>query len=221
MIEKEPEWIFPENLRKQEERERKEVEDGTFDGGGDFGSYYAYYKGINLDFIKPHAYSDDQRAIKYVKNMTYLLQKHDLSFDLSILYSQTEDALNLIKKYQNTLFIINHTLSPMNIDSNNIKDWLDKITLLSSFDNVVIKLSGFGEFNSSWIETSIKSLVLNSIDKFGTERCMFGTNFPVDKYLSASKYVDYWKTYFNIVNDFSQNEIDRLFYLNAEQYYKI
>ena len=50
---------------------------------------------------------------------------------------------------------------------------------------------------------------------------MFGSNYPVDKYLSASKYVDYWTTYFNIVNDFSQNEIDRLFYLNAEQYYKI
>ena len=79
MIEKDSEWILPENLRKQEERERKEVDNGTFDGGGDFGSYYAYFKGINLDFIKPHAVSDDQKAIKYVKNMTYLLQKNDLN----------------------------------------------------------------------------------------------------------------------------------------------
>ena len=167
-----------------------------------------------------HAKIDYLKEDKWIKNFS-LLQKHDLSFDLSILYTQTEEAINLIKKYQNTLFIINHSLSPMDIDSNNIKDWLDKITLLSSFDNVVIKLSGFGEFNSNWTESSIKSLILNSIDKFGTERCMFGSNYPVDKYLSASKYVDYWTTYFNIVNDFSQNEIDRLFYLNAEQYYKI
>jgi len=167
-----------------------------------------------------HAKIDYLKEDKWIKNFS-LLQKHDLSFDLSILYTQTEEAINLIKKYQNTLFIINHSLSPMDIDSNNIKDWLDKITLLSSFDNVVIKLSGFGEFNSNWTESSIKSLILNSIDKFGTERCMFGSNYPVDKYLSASKYVDYWTAYFNIVNDFSQDEIDRLFYLNAEQYYKI
>ena len=49
MIEKDSEWILPENLRKQEERERKEVDGGKFDGRGDFGSYYAYLKGINFD----------------------------------------------------------------------------------------------------------------------------------------------------------------------------
>ena len=35
MIEKDSEWILPENLKKQEELERKKVEDGTFDGKGD------------------------------------------------------------------------------------------------------------------------------------------------------------------------------------------
>ncbi len=36
MVEKESKWILPKNLRKQEERERKAVENETFDGGGGF-----------------------------------------------------------------------------------------------------------------------------------------------------------------------------------------
>ena len=72
MIEKESEWILPENLRKQEERERKAVENGTFDGGGDFGSYYAYSKGVNYEYIESHAVSHDQRAFEYVKHLSVL-----------------------------------------------------------------------------------------------------------------------------------------------------
>ena len=50
---------------------------------------------------------------------------------------------------------------------------------------------------------------------------MFGSNFPVDIALSASKYEDYWNAYYSIVKDFSSDEKDKLFYLNAEEYYKI
>ena len=85
MIEKDSEWILPENLRKQEERERKEVDNGTFDGRGDFGSYYAYFKGINLDFIKPHAFSEDSRALKYVKNLQAFVNSKGFSFKGEIL----------------------------------------------------------------------------------------------------------------------------------------
>ena len=103
MIEKDSEWILPENLRKQEERERKEVDNGTFDGRGDFGSYYAYFKGINPDFIKPHAVSDDQRVIKYVKQMTYLLQKHDLKIegnviDIGCAIGTISNGINILNK---------------------------------------------------------------------------------------------------------------------------
>ena len=103
MIEKESEWILPENLKKQEEREKKEVDEGTFDGRGDFGSYYSYLKGKNYDFIKPHAVSDDQRAIKYVKHMTYLLQKHDSKIkgnviDIGCAIGTISNGINILNK---------------------------------------------------------------------------------------------------------------------------
>ncbi len=156
----------------------------------------------------------------WLKNFS-LLEKYNLSFDLLILVSQTEDVLKLIKKHPNVLFIINHSLSPLKFDIESIEDWRKKINLLSTCDNIVIKLSGFGEFNPSWTEETIKPIILSSIDQFGIDRCMFGTNFPVDKFLSKSMYTDYWISYYNIVKDFSSNEKNKLFYLNAEKYYKI
>ena len=188
---------------------------------------YPNFRGIRqiLNFDKKnknisHATFDYLKNDLWVKNFG-LLKKFDLLFDLSILINQTEDAENLIKKYDSTLFIINHTLCPHDINNENINLWLDKIKILSKYDNVVIKLSGFGEFNSNWSTESIKPLILYSIDNFGINRCMFGTNFPVDKFLSNASYEDYWKAYLKITQDFSEDEINNLFYKNAEKFYKI
>ena len=167
-----------------------------------------------------HAELDYLKEETWIKNFS-LLQKYDLTFDLSILFTQAEDAAKLINKYQNTLFILNHSLCPANINNDNMQEWLDKIKLLSSFDNVVIKLSGFAEFNTNWTEESISPFILHCIDLFGVNRCMFGSNFPVDKFLSKAKYVDYWNAYLNILKRFSKDENDKLFYINAERFYKI
>tara|TARA_B100001996_G_scaffold65480_1_gene47387 strand:- start:84 stop:986 length:903 start_codon:yes stop_codon:yes gene_type:complete len=188
---------------------------------------YPNFRGIRqiLNFDKKnknisHATFDYLKNDLWVKNFG-LLKKFDLLFDLSILINQTEDAENLIKKYDSTLFIINHTLCPHDINNENINLWLDKIKILSKYENVAIKLSGFGEFNSNWTTESIKPLILYSIENFGINRCMFGTNFPVDKFLSNASYEDYWKAYLKITRDFSEDEINNLFYKNAEKFYKI
>ena len=75
MIEKESEWILPENLKKQEKSEREEVDKGVFDGRGDFGSYYTYLKGINYELIKPHAVTDDEEAKSYSGQMNHILKE--------------------------------------------------------------------------------------------------------------------------------------------------
>ncbi len=188
---------------------------------------YPNFRGIRqiLNFDKKnknisHATFDYLKNDLWVKNFG-LLKKFDLLFDLSILINQTEDAENLIKKYDSTLFIINHTLCPHDITNENINLWLDKIKILSKYENVAMKLSGFGEFNSNWTTESIKPLILYSIENFGINRCMFGTNFPVDKFLSNASYEDYWKAYLKITQDFREDEINNLFYKNAEKFYKI
>ena len=101
-MEKDSKWILPENLRKQEEREKDEVEKGICDGGGDFGSYYAYRKGINFGFIEPHAFSDDKKALVYTKNIQAYLNSVNLKLEGKIL-----DVGCAIGTITNAIYILN------------------------------------------------------------------------------------------------------------------
>ena len=86
-MEKDSEWILPENLNKQEKKSRKLIDEGkgNTNHGGDFGAYYAYRKGINYDYIKWHAYSSDHKALAYAKNLRALLKSADLRLEGEIL----------------------------------------------------------------------------------------------------------------------------------------
>ncbi len=87
MVEKDSEWILPENLKKQEKKSRKLIDEGkgNTDHGGDFGSYYAYRKGINHDYIKWHAYSNDHKALAYAKNLQAFIKSMNLKLEGKIL----------------------------------------------------------------------------------------------------------------------------------------
>ena len=54
---------------------------------------------------------------------------------------------------------------------------------------------------------------------FGIERCMFASNFPVDKIFNT--FDSYWNSFKEITNNNSDNDKELLFYKNAEKYYRI
>jgi len=74
-------------------------------------------------------------------------------------------------------------------------------------------------FDSNWSVDTIRPFVLHAIDVFSAERCMFGSNFPVDGMMSS--YTRLWSAYSEITGDFSANERYALFCGNAERIYRI
>ena len=105
MIEKDSEWILPENLKKQEKKSRKLIDDGksNTDNVNYFGSYYAYRKGINSDFIKSHAYSNDHKALAYAKNLRAFLKSANLRLygeilDLGCAIGTITNAIDVLNK---------------------------------------------------------------------------------------------------------------------------
>ncbi len=156
----------------------------------------------------------------WIQNMSYL-QKYDLIFELLCYYNQYEDAAKIINKYQYIKFIINHTLWPEGINKSNFEIWQKGIDKLSSFPNTYIKFSAFGELFPNWTKNIIKPFIDYSFNKFGVERCLFGSNFPVDKFISSSSYLNYWKSYYEIMNELTSEELNKIFYQNAEKVYCI
>jgi SAM-dependent methyltransferase len=73
-LSKSDEWILPEKLKDSEKLQRKLVESGNYNGEGDFGSYYAYRKGINMEWIKAHAVNDEILAKKIAERLQCYLE---------------------------------------------------------------------------------------------------------------------------------------------------
>jgi len=148
-----------------------------------------------------------------------LLSKYNYSFDLHCLSHQATEAVELGKKYPHIQFIVNHTGLDPDRTPESFNLWKDSISHYASLPNFAIKLSGLGMFDHHWTIDSIKPYILTSIKAFGVDRCMFASNFPVDKLLSD--YNKLYNAYREIVKDFPREEQVKLFQTNAEKFYRL
>ena len=82
-----------------------------------------------------------------------------------------------------------------------------------------MKISGLGMCDHKWTVDSIRPFVLSMIEIFGPSRCMFGSNFPVDKlYTSFETLFD---AFDEITRGFSDSERADMFAGTAERFYRI
>ncbi|WP_043527706.1 amidohydrolase family protein [Litchfieldella xinjiangensis] len=148
------------------------------------------------------------------------LARLGLSFDLQIYPSQMARAAQLAAEHPETLFVLNH--AGMYVDRQGVtgwRAWRDGLRLLAAQSNVMVKLSGFGMLDHDWTVGSIRPLILEAIDAFGVERCLFASNYPVDGLYAA--YQDIWYAYAEIVTEASAAERRALFVDNARRVYRL
>ena len=71
-------------------------------------------------------------------------------------------------------------------------------------------------FEQNWNAERVRATALAAIDIFGVNRCMFGSNFPVEKlYIS---YQELYASYLEIIDSFSDSEKHALMAGNARQF---
>ena len=163
---------------------------------------------------EPHLMSDPQWRRGYG-----LLKRFDLSFDLQLYYTQMEEALALARAFPDTPMVLNHTGMPVDRAPEEIAGWQKNMKLLASAPNVACKISGLGMGDWKWSVGTIRPFVLDAIEAFGVERCMFASNFPVDKLFSS--YDTVFNAFKTITQDFSDGERSALFHDNAERIYRL
>jgi predicted TIM-barrel fold metal-dependent hydrolase len=148
-----------------------------------------------------------------------LLGKYDLSFDLQLYPAQMGDAVELARRNPDTLIVVNHTGMPLERDEAGLALWREGMKRLGAEQNVVAKVSGLGMVDWGWSEASIRPFVFGVIDRFGVDRVMFGSNFPVDKLYSS--FDTLFGSFESIVASFSESEKDQLFRDNALRHYRL
>jgi predicted TIM-barrel fold metal-dependent hydrolase len=83
--------------------------------------------------------------------------------------------------------------------------------------NTAVKISGIGVVNIPWNTEENEAIIIDTINIFGANRCMFGSNFPVDSLCDSFDTI--FQNFGKAVSGLSTVDQSALFHKNAQKFY--
>ncbi len=166
------------------------------------------------------------------------LQTYVLSFEAWLYYHQLPELASLARAFPETPIILNHIGGVLGIGpyagrrDEIFQDWKRGIAEVATCQNVAVKLGGLGMLRSGFgweartapptsaeLAEATAPYYLTCIEKFGPSRCMFESNFPVDK--ASCSYGVLWNSFKRMTKRFSAAERAALFHDTAVRVYRL
>jgi len=122
----------------------------------------------------------------------------------------------LLTEAPDTQVAVGHAGSRIDQTAAGVADWKSRLADLAALPQATCKLSGFGMFDANWNRDSIAPLVEGCLELFGPDRCMFGSNFPVDKLFS-----DYARVFDSLMSLVPAEMHAAVFSDTAERFYRL
>ena len=119
------------------------------------------------------------------------LADYGWSFDLQVFAPQMAEAAGLAEACPDVTFILQHAGMLEDHSPQGRAAWRTGMAKLAQRPNVVSKLSGLGTFIHRNDAAHIAEILKDTVATFGAERCLFGSNFPIEKL---------WTTYRELVD---------------------
>jgi predicted TIM-barrel fold metal-dependent hydrolase len=166
------------------------------------------------------------------------LGERGFTYDSWHYHYQNREFLDLARSIPGTTMIIDHFGTPLGVgpyaDQRDeiAAQWRTDIAEIARCENVVAKLgglampdNGFGWHTAERPPTSDEFIdvqrewYLHTIECFGPERCMFESNFPVDRF--SLSYRTVWNAFKKLAADFSEPEQVAMFRGTATRTYSL
>jgi predicted TIM-barrel fold metal-dependent hydrolase len=166
------------------------------------------------------------------------LGRRDLSFDSWIYSPQIPELVDLADAFPDVTIILDHCGTPVMQGryaadrAQSFRDWADAIATLAHRPNVVCKLGGLAKWltalafhdrpeppGSEQLAAAWRPYVDHCIDRFGADRCMFESNFPMEK--PSCSYGMFWNACKRIAAPLSADEKHALFAGTACRAYRM
>ncbi len=147
------------------------------------------------------------------------LADRGLSFDLQLVPPQLDDAYRVFSTVPDLPVALCHCGSPWDRSPEGLDAWRAGLKRLATLPRFYCKVSGLGMFDPDWTVRTLRPIVTDVIEIFGPDRCLFGSNFPVDKLYRS--YTELWSAYEAIAADYSADEQTAMFRTNAERFYRL
>ncbi|MBO0885895.1 MAG: amidohydrolase family protein [Acidimicrobiales bacterium] len=166
------------------------------------------------------------------------LPRFGLSYDAWLFHPQIPELTALAREHEEVPIVLDHLGAPLGIGpyaarhDEVVREWRSSLAELATCPNVVLKLGGVGMplFGKSWherpggatpeeIAAAYGDDIRWCIDRFGADRCMFESNFPVDR--QSCSYAALWNAFKLIAKDMTPSEKQALFHDTAARTYRI
>ncbi len=169
------------------------------------------------------------------------LGERGLTYDTWHYHHQNQDFCDLAAAVPNTTMVLDHFGTPLGVgafaDQRGVifEQWKDDIAAIAENPNVVAKLGGLAmpdngfQWHVTTLDTDAKPVTSDqfvdaqgpyyrhTIECFGPDRCMFESNFPVDRW--SLSYAVFWNACKKIAADFTAAEQVSMFSATAERVY--
>jgi L-fuconolactonase len=116
---------------------------------------------------------------EFMRGIAYL-QDYGLTYDLLIYPKHLKSACQLVQKFPDLKFVVDHIAKP-NIKDKSMEPWAADIKQLAMYDNVYCKLSGLVTEADwgAWKQSDFTPYLDIVMEAFGPDRLMFGSDWPV------------------------------------------
>ncbi len=161
----------------------------------------------------------DQMNVPLFRKNFALLEDYGWSFDLQLFASQMKDGAAFVSAFPNTVFILQHVGMLEDRSSAGRLNWQHELQRLADCPNVMVKISGLGTFIHENSRDHIAYVVGQAIEIFGAERCIFGSNFPIEKLWTD--YSSLIRTYREILAEYPPADQKAIFHDNAVRVYRL
>ncbi|WP_055750380.1 amidohydrolase [Frankia sp. AvcI1] len=147
------------------------------------------------------------------------LQDRGLVYDLVVHPDGMRAAAAALAAFPDLTVVVEHAGWPLAEDLEHAAAWRDGLARLAALGpRVHLKLSGLAMTLHRIDAASFRPWVAHSLEVFGTARCFFASNFPVDGMFGS--YDDLYGTYAQLVDELAAPARDGLFAANAARVYR-
>ena len=148
-----------------------------------------------------------------------MLGRFGLSYDLRVPFWHLGEAATLIEANPEIPVVVNHAGFPWDRSPEGLAAWRSELRQIARLPWVHLKVSELGLKNAPWTVDSNRAVVLEAIEIFGPERCMWASNFP-----PASLRVGFraqLEGFLEILSDLTPAERLAVFHDTANRFYRL
>jgi len=161
---------------------------------------------------------DVMNDARFRKNLA-MLQDYDWLFELQVFASQMVDAAKLAHDFPDITFVLQHAGMPEDRSPQGLKAWREGMERLADQANVIAKLSAMGTFVRRNDPAHVAAIVHETVAIFGADRCVWGSNFPIEKLWA--RYADVLDATVQALSTLPYAEQRMILFSNAVRIYRL